>query len=185
MHAYSRAVGTDLHIQYVPAVKKTFHLRRVLTFYHEGVKLWGSAVEMCGCLITGRLPLDFGSLLAIRNTVKSIWRWCRINRPEPLEEQHKMLCIKLRGHYQYYAVNHNYQAPNDVWHHSKGAWHHWLSKRCSKGILLWDNFEGVINEVPIALTADTASDMISWAAELCARRSEICLVMHGRKACVF
>ena len=81
----------------------------------------------------------------VNRFVKSIWQWCRINRHEPLEEQHKQLCLKLRGHYQYYAVNHNYQALNDVWHHSKRAWHYWLSKRCSKGVLIWDNFESIMN----------------------------------------
>jgi group II intron reverse transcriptase/maturase len=77
--------------------------------------------------------------------VKSIWQWCRINRHEPLEEQYKELCLKLRGHYQYYAVNHNSQALNDVWHHCRYAWHYWLSKRCSKGLVIWDNFEKVIS----------------------------------------
>jgi group II intron reverse transcriptase/maturase len=77
--------------------------------------------------------------------VKTIWQWCRFNRHEPLEQQHKMLCIKLRGHYQYYAVNHNYQALNDVHHHTRRAWQYWLSRRSSKGIVRWDNFENVIS----------------------------------------
>jgi len=76
--------------------------------------------------------------------VKSIWQWCRVNRHEPLEKQHKELCMKLRGHYQYYGVNHNYRALEDVRHHSRRAWQYWLSKRCSKGIVRWDNFEKVI-----------------------------------------
>jgi hypothetical protein len=30
----------------------------------------------------------------------SIWQWCRDNRHRPLEEDRRILCAKLRGHYQ-------------------------------------------------------------------------------------
>lgn len=76
--------------------------------------------------------------------VKSIWQWCRFNRHEPLEKQHKMLCLKLRGHYQYYAVNHNSHSLHAARHHSWRTWRYWLSKRSGKGVISWSNFERVI-----------------------------------------
>ena len=75
--------------------------------------------------------------------VKAIWQWCRLNRHEPLEQQHKMLCIKLRGHYQYYAVNHNSGALAEVRHHTFRSWQYWLSRRGHKGIVRWDYFEEI------------------------------------------
>jgi hypothetical protein len=82
----------------------------------------------------------------LRRFIKTIWQWCRLNRHEPLEKQHKELCVKLRGHYQYYAVRNNYQALNDVRYHTRHSWHYWLSRRSSKGAVRWDNFENVISK---------------------------------------
>jgi group II intron reverse transcriptase/maturase len=42
-----------------------------------------------------------------RRFVKSVRQWCRENRHLPLNEQHRALSVKLRGHYQYYGVRHN------------------------------------------------------------------------------
>ena len=78
--------------------------------------------------------------------VKAIWQWCRLNRHEPLEQQHKMLCVKLRGHYQYYAVNHNSGALDAVRHHTYRSWRYWLSKRSHKGIVRWDYFEKLLRK---------------------------------------
>jgi len=33
--------------------------------------------------------------------VKRLWQWCRENRHEPIKEQYRSLCSKLRGYYQY------------------------------------------------------------------------------------
>ena len=78
--------------------------------------------------------------------VKAIWQWCRLNRHEPLEQQHKMLCTKLRGHYQYYGVTHNYGALNVVNHHVRRSWQYWLSKRSHKGIVRWDCYMALISK---------------------------------------
>lgn len=71
IHVYSRAVGKDLDIQYMPTVRKTFPALRYLTFYNEAIKFWGSFVEMSGYLITSRLPLDSDRVMSIRNIFKN------------------------------------------------------------------------------------------------------------------
>ena len=38
---------------------------------------------------------------SLRRFLKALWVWLRRNRHLPLKEQHKMLSIKLGGHYQY------------------------------------------------------------------------------------
>ena len=35
----------------------------------------------------------------LRRFMKGIWTWCRTNRHEPLTEQYRTLCAKLRGYY--------------------------------------------------------------------------------------
>jgi RNA-directed DNA polymerase len=45
----------------------------------------------------------------LRRFMKAIYEWCRENLHEPVREQHKTLCSKLRGYYQYYGIRGNYK----------------------------------------------------------------------------
>ena len=62
-----------------------------------------------------------------------VWIWCRNNRHEPLQEQHAVLCAKLRGHYQYFGVTCNFRAISKACYHVQEAWRYWLSRRSHKG----------------------------------------------------
>jgi len=53
--------------------------------------------------------------------MKGLWQWCRENRHEPIKEQYKELCSKLRGYYQYYGVRSNYKALEVVFEHAERA----------------------------------------------------------------
>lgn len=75
--------------------------------------------------------------------MKGLWRWCRDNRHEPLKEQHKILCLKLRGHYQYYGVRSNYKALEVIFEFTEKAWRYWLSRRSHKGGIRWKKFEKI------------------------------------------
>jgi len=63
----------------------------------------------------------------LRRFMKAMWQWCRSNRHEPLKEQHKSLCSKLRGYHQYYGVRCNYKALETVYEYAHVAWRYWLS----------------------------------------------------------
>jgi len=76
----------------------------------------------------------------IKLFLKSLWLWLRVNRHLTLKEQHMMLCIKLRGHYQYYGIRGNYKALNSVYHSAKRYWRYWLSRRSHKGNVNWEKF---------------------------------------------
>ncbi len=76
----------------------------------------------------------------LRRFTKVMWQWCRSNRHEPLKEQHKSLCSKLRGYYQYYGVRCNYKALETVYEYAHVAWRYWLSRRCHKGYVNLDKF---------------------------------------------
>ena len=77
----------------------------------------------------------------LRRTVRSLWRWCRDNRHMPIREQHRILCSKLRGHYQYYGIRCNLRPMAQVFEHARRAWRFWLNRRSRKGNKSWDRFE--------------------------------------------
>lgn len=77
----------------------------------------------------------------LKRTIKRIWEWCRINRHLPFAEQYRTLCIKLKGHYQYYGVRGNIKALETVQHHATKAWRYWLGRRSHKRAMPWERFE--------------------------------------------
>ena len=76
----------------------------------------------------------------LRRSMKSIWQWCRANRHEPLAEQYRALCSKLRGYYQYYGIRGNFKLIEVVYEHTQRAWHYWLSRRSQKSYIRWEKF---------------------------------------------
>ncbi len=76
----------------------------------------------------------------LRRTKKALWRWCRVNRHLPLKDQHRMLCQKLRGHFQYYGIRGNSRMLADVRYHAEEAWRYWLSRRSHKSAISWEKF---------------------------------------------
>ncbi len=71
--------------------------------------------------------------------------WCRRNRHEPVAEQHRELCQKLRGHYAYYGIT-----GNGLWlkKFSQGVrriWQKWLHRRSqTSSDMPWDRFVRVV-----------------------------------------
>lgn len=64
------------------------------------------------------------------------WNWCKENRHEPIREQYRTLCAKLRGYYQYFGVRSNYKAMEAAYEYTEKAWRYWLSRRSDKGKVL-------------------------------------------------
>jgi group II intron reverse transcriptase/maturase len=85
----------------------------------------------------------------LRRAMKSIWLWCRKHRHDKLTEQHTMLCMKLRGHYQYYGVRTNYEALRVMWRRTKRAWQYWLSRRSQKSHIRWEKFVRLMRVFPL------------------------------------
>ena len=84
---------------------------------------------------------------AVKRFLRSLWLWLKINRHLPLEEQYEMLCLKLRGHYQYYGVRNNAKAINNIGYKAKRFWRYWLSRRSHKGHVNWDKFlDSILNK---------------------------------------
>jgi RNA-directed DNA polymerase len=77
----------------------------------------------------------------LRRFMKGIWTWCRTNRHEPLTEQYRTLCAKLRGYYHYHGIRGNIKALAAIFEHTRRAWRYWLSRRSHKGRLNWLTYE--------------------------------------------
>ena len=64
--------------------------------------------------------------------LKSVNQWCRLNRHRPMDEQHKTLSAKLKGHYAYFGITGNSQALSSfrwwVWR----IWRKWLLRRSQR-----------------------------------------------------
>lgn len=65
----------------------------------------------------------------LKRTLMMIWQWCRDNRHQPILEQYKRLCAKLRGYFQYYAIRGNYRRLEVVREFVQWAWRYWLTRR--------------------------------------------------------
>lgn len=85
----------------------------------------------------------------LRRAMKSLWQWCRDHRHENLMEQHKTLCLKLLGHYQYYGIRSNFKMLEVVFEHVENAWRRWLSRRSRESFIPWDVFERLRKVFPL------------------------------------
>lgn len=74
---------------------------------------------------------------------KNIWKWCKVNRHNPIQEQHESLCSKLRGYYQYFGVICNYKALAKAHYYVTRAWRFWLSRRCHKGEVKYEELTAI------------------------------------------
>lgn len=86
-----------------------------------------------------------------RRTIKAIWQWCKENRHQPLAEQHQMLSLKLRGHYQYYGIRSNYRQLENVAQKVRRAWRYWLNRRSSQRDMDWEKFEKLLKQFPLPI----------------------------------
>ena len=55
--------------------------------------------------------------------------WLRQNRHESIAEQHRVLVLKLRGHYNYYGIIGNFAAMDAFRSWTRVLWCKWLSRR--------------------------------------------------------
>jgi hypothetical protein len=84
-----------------------------------------------------------------RRSIKLLWQWCKENRHLPLEEQYQMLCLKLRGHYQYYGIRSNSRQLEEVYQKARAGWRYWLDRRDNHRKMVWEKFEKLLASLPL------------------------------------
>lgn len=85
----------------------------------------------------------------VKRTMKNLWNWCKTNRHQGVQDQHRKLCQKLRGWYQYYAIPCNYEIMSSVRDRTRRMWHYWLSRRSSASYILWEKFGALLERFPL------------------------------------
>jgi group II intron reverse transcriptase/maturase len=81
--------------------------------------------------------------------VRTISQWCRQHRHDPIDEQHKMLCQKMRGHAGYYGIVGNSPALSRFYHEVLRIWRKWLMRRRRAWRVSWDWFRRLLTRYPV------------------------------------
>ena len=87
-------------------------------------------------------------LKAKRANVK---KWLRQNMHTPTGELIKKLNVKLRGHYNYYGVSHNFKKMNGFYKYTERILFKVLNRRGGKKKMNWEKFSKILEYNPILL----------------------------------
>lgn len=75
--------------------------------------------------------------------------WCRTHRHLGVEEQHRALVQKVRGHHAYFGITSNYDAIARFTRQVSVIWRTWLSRRSQKAALSWVEMQGLLRRWPL------------------------------------
>ncbi len=87
----------------------------------------------------------------LNRSVRAFWQWCRNHRHDSVENQHKTLCAKLRGYYQYYGIPFNTAALDLVHLKVTCAWRYWLNHRGGRKKLKWATYRKLLAKFQLPL----------------------------------
>ena len=76
-------------------------------------------------------------------------KWLRKVRHYAISDQHRELCQKLHGHFQYYGLTGNGKSLAAFLHWTERLWRKWLGRRAHKAKRTWEWFEGVLRRFPL------------------------------------
>jgi group II intron reverse transcriptase/maturase len=85
----------------------------------------------------------------LKRAIVRVNKWCRVNMHEPIEEQWKTLCAKVRGHYQYYGVPFNSRGLSKFLWNVKCSWRKWLGWRSGGKEMSWERFAKLLRRYPL------------------------------------
>jgi group II intron reverse transcriptase/maturase len=85
----------------------------------------------------------------LSRALRTIAQWCRLNRHQPIADQHRTLVQKLRGHFAYYGLT-----GNSFWLQRFRSWvvriwKKWLARRRRRGFLSWAVFGRLLQRYPL------------------------------------
>ena len=81
--------------------------------------------------------------------LRTIARWCRRHRHDPIAEQHRTLLPKLRGHFAYYGITSNFDALGRFRWEVQRIWRKWLGRRKRDGVLPWAQMTRLLEHYPL------------------------------------
>ena len=80
--------------------------------------------------------------------VQAIAAWCRRSRHVSVKDQHRVLCQKLRGHFNYYGITGNSERLAAFRYEVTRIWYKWLSRRNNQRPP-WSWFNRLLKRYPL------------------------------------
>lgn len=84
-----------------------------------------------------------------KRTLQRISMWCSRNRHLPIEEQHKGLSAKLRGHDAYFGLTQNGRALQALRQEVRRIWYKWLKRRSWRSRWTWQRMTRLLARLPL------------------------------------
>ena len=85
----------------------------------------------------------------LRRTMRALWQWCRDQRPTPRIAQYRILCQKLRGHYQSYSIRGHDPRLQQLYAQAGHAWRYGLSRRSHTSAIPWETCDRLHVRFPL------------------------------------
>ena len=105
---------------------------------------WGRSWRGYWVVKRKTMPSRFGRAL------RKIAQWCRASRHQPIPEQHRILSLKVLGHYGYFGITGNFEALHRFRDAVRRVWRRWLSRRSGDyGAMAWTHFAAVWQCYPL------------------------------------
>jgi group II intron reverse transcriptase/maturase len=76
--------------------------------------------------------------------VRKVAEWCRLNRHEPIAQQHTTLSQKMRGHFGYYGITGNGPSLSRFAYEVRRIWRRWLARRNRERRMPWPRFNRLL-----------------------------------------
>jgi RNA-directed DNA polymerase len=118
---------------------------------------WGRSRKDAWVVKRKTAPSRFGRAL------RAVAAWMRRHRHQPMAEQHRALCLKIRGHCAYYGITGNARALQNFRHQVGRRWRKWLSRRSGRACLSWEKFQRLLARYPLPFTRVVHSVYLSAA----------------------
>jgi RNA-directed DNA polymerase len=85
----------------------------------------------------------------LTRSLKVLSEWLRSVRHWPIRMQHRVLCAKLRGHFQYFGIKGNQEALSRLLYNVHRLWKKWLGRRSHKARRNWEWFNDLLRRFPL------------------------------------
>ena len=85
----------------------------------------------------------------LSRAIQNLTEWMKENRHDPVKDQHKMISLKVKGHYAYYGVTGNGRCLGSFFRAVERSWFKWLNRRSRNRHLNWSGFARYLKQHPL------------------------------------
>jgi RNA-directed DNA polymerase len=85
----------------------------------------------------------------LKKSLRQFTEWCKQHRHLKLRSLFRQLNAKLRGYYNYYGVNGNYESLNEFFYQGMRILFKWLKRRSQRNRLNWEKFREILDRYEV------------------------------------